>query len=118
MENINIAIIGADGVGKSSFIQQALRFLRPPSLNVTAIRLDIDAVPYLVTLVELDLEVFDVDPDQPIQWPKQIGGHMIPRMDGALILYDVMNKESIRDLSPTMGERSSSPLLLGSPFCS
>ena len=28
---------------------------------------------------------------------------MVPRMDGALILYDVTNRESIRDLSNTLG---------------
>jgi len=104
MEPINIAIIGADGVGKSSFVQGALRLPRPPSLNVTVLRQDIDGIPYLVTLVELDLELFDVDPDLPIQWPKQINGHMVPRMDAAAILYDVMNKETIRDTSPTVGE--------------
>jgi GTPase SAR1 family protein len=104
MESINIAVIGANGVGKSAFIQRALRLPRAPTTSLTRIRQDLDGTPYAVTLVELDLEVFDVDPEQPIQWPKQIGGHMVTHMDGALILYDVMNKESIRDLPPTMGE--------------
>ncbi|KAK3315050.1 ras guanine nucleotide exchange factor domain-containing protein [Apodospora peruviana] len=114
METINIAVIGADGVGKSAFIQGALRLPRPPNLNVTAIRQDIDGVPYLVTLVELDLENFvDVNSDLPIQWPKQIGGHMVPRMDGALILYDVMNRESIRELPPTMSSLANTSLPTG-----
>ena len=104
MDSINIAVIGADGVGKSAFIQRALRLPRAPSLNVTSLRQDVDGIPHLVTLVELDLEVFDVANDQPIQWPKQIGGHMVPRMDGALVLYDVMNKESIRDLPEPMSK--------------
>ena len=103
MEVINIAVIGAIGVGKSSFVQRVLRSPRPPNHNVTAFRQEIDGSPHLVTLVELDLEGFEVNPNQPIQWPKQIGGHMVPRMDGALILYDVTNRESIRDLSNTLG---------------
>ncbi|KAK0705297.1 ras guanine nucleotide exchange factor domain-containing protein [Lasiosphaeris hirsuta] len=108
METINIAVIGADGVGKSSFVQRVSP--RPPNHNVTTFRHDIDGTPHLVTLVELDLEVFEVDPNQPIQWPKQIGGHMVPRMDGALILYDVTNKESIRDLSSTLAALANSSL--------
>ncbi|KAK0612879.1 ras guanine nucleotide exchange factor domain-containing protein [Bombardia bombarda] len=110
MESINIAVIGADGVGKSSFVQQALKLPRQPSLNVTALRQDVDGVTYVVTLVELDLEVFDLDPEQPIQWPKQIGGHMVPRMDGALILYDVTNMESSRDIPTTMAALANSSL--------
>lgn len=106
MDPINIAIIGAEGVGKSSFVQRILRSPRPPNHNITTFRQELDGTVRLVTLVELDLEGFELDPNQPIQWPKQIGGHtsVVPRMDGALILYDVTNKESIRDLSTTLGE--------------
>jgi hypothetical protein len=64
----------------------------------------VDGVVRHVTLVELDLEGFEVDSSQPISWPKQIGGQLVPRMDGALILYDVTNKETVRDLPPTLGE--------------
>ncbi|KAK0740950.1 ras guanine nucleotide exchange factor domain-containing protein [Schizothecium vesticola] len=110
MENINIAVIGAIGVGKSSFVQRVLRSPRPPNHNVTAFRQEIDGALQIVTLVELDLEVFEVNPNQPIQWPKQIGGHMEPRMDGALMLYDVTNKESIRDLKSTLAALSLSGL--------
>jgi len=101
-EPINIAIIGANGVGKSSFVQRVLRSPLPPNHNITPFRLDLDGVGRIITLVELDLEGFEVDPGQPIQWPKQIGGSMLPRMDGALILYDVTNKESVRDLNSTL----------------
>lgn len=104
METVNIAVIGADGVGKSAFIQRALSLPRPPGLNITTVRLEVDGVLYLVTIVELDIESFDVNPDLPIQWPKIINGHTAPRMDGAMILYDVMNRESIRDLPQTMCE--------------
>ncbi len=102
METLNIAVIGADGVGKSAFVQRALRMPRPPNTNINGIRLDVEGVAYIVTLIELDLEHFDVDPSQKIRWPKQINGHMVPRIDGALMLYDVTDKESVRDLPPTL----------------
>ncbi|KAK1761387.1 ras guanine nucleotide exchange factor A [Echria macrotheca] len=110
MEPINIAIIGANGVGKSSFVHRVLRTPRPPNHNVTTFRQDMDGVARIVTLVELDLEGFEVDPSQPIQWPKQIDGHILPRMDGALILYDVTNKESVRDLHSTLSALANSSL--------
>ncbi|KAH8899626.1 ras GEF [Thozetella sp. PMI_491] len=119
MDSINIAVIGAEGVGKSAFIQRALRLPRPPTANLTQLRQDVDGIPHAVTLTELDLELFDVDPDQPVQWPKQANGHMAPRMDGAMILYDVMNKESIRELPPTMSalSKSSLPIVLVATKC-
>lgn len=104
MEPINIAIIGAVGVGKSAFIQQLRRSTRPSASNITTLRQDLDGAQYLVTLVELDLEGIELDPNQPVHWPKQIGGHMVPRMDGALILYHGLNQESMRELPPIMGE--------------
>jgi hypothetical protein len=63
----------------------------------------VDNITYAVTLLELDLEYFDMSPSQPIQWPKQINGHIIPRVDGALILYDITNRESIVELPQTLG---------------
>lgn len=111
MEAVNIAVIGANGVGKSSFVQRALRLPRPPTSNINAIRLDVESVPHVVALIELDLEYFDVNPNQKIRWPKQMNGHMVPRIDGALILYDVMNKDSIRDLPHTLCMPRPFPLL-------
>jgi hypothetical protein len=104
MEPINIAVIGAEGVGKSTFIQQLRHAPRPSTLNITTSRHTVDGTPYLVTLVELDLEGIELDPNQPVHWPKQIGGHMVPRMDGAMILYDAVKEDSMREVPPIMGE--------------
>lgn len=105
MENINLAIIGAEGVGKSTFIQHLRRAARPTASNITTLRQEVDGAHCLVTLVELDLEGIELDPNQPVQWPKQIGGHMVPRMDGAMILYDGLDEDSTREVPPIMGER-------------
>jgi GTPase SAR1 family protein len=103
MENLNIAIIGATGVGKSSFVQRVIGLARPPLSNASTLRMVLDNITYGVTLLELDLEYFDMSPSKPIQWPKQINGHIVPRVDGALILYDVTSKESIMELPTTLG---------------
>lgn len=104
MEPINIAVIGAEGVGKSTFIQHLRRATRPTARNIATLRQELDGTHYLVTLVELDLEGIELDPNHPVQWPRQIDGHMMPRMDGAMILYDGMNEKSTREVPPVMGE--------------
>src|SRR6478609_8194362 len=103
MESFNIAVIGSTGVGKSSFVQRVLGLSRPPISNASSVRMLVDNNSHAVTLLELDLEYFELNPTQPIQWPKQINGHIVPRVDAALILYDVMNQESIRELPQTLG---------------
>lgn len=113
METVNIAVIGADGVGKSAFVQRALRLPKPPSQSITGIHLNVEGRPFVVALIELDLEHFehvDVNPNQRINWPTNISGHIVPHIDGALMLYDVMNKDSIRDLPPTISALSVSGL--------
>jgi GTPase SAR1 family protein len=104
MENINIAVIGAAGVGKSTLIQRALGLRTLPNAVASSLKMSVDNVIYTVSLIELDLESFDFNPDRRVQWPKQINGQIVPRMDGALILYDVMNRESITDLPQTLRE--------------
>lgn len=104
MSDINIAVIGSSGVGKSTLIQRALGQRSLPTSIASSLRMSVDNVVYTVSLIELDLESFDINPDRRIQWPKQINGHIVPRMDGALLLYDVMNRESIQELPQTLSE--------------
>ncbi|KAI1418240.1 ras GEF [Hypoxylon sp. FL1857] len=119
MESINICVIGANGVGKSHFIQKAMSLPRIPGPNPTTARINIDNVPYAVTLFELDLEYFDVDPDRQIKWPKQMGGAILPSVNGVLLLYDVMNRESIIELPQTLNAlvNSSLPAVLVATKC-
>ncbi|OAA51491.1 Ras guanine nucleotide exchange factor [Metarhizium rileyi] len=119
METYNIAIIGADAVGKSTFVQRALDLPRPPVTNASSARQIVDSVTHIVTLVELELEHFELNSSQPMQWPKQINGHIVPRMDAALILYDVTTEESIRQLPQTVAALTNSglPAMLGACKC-
>ncbi|TVY31175.1 Ras guanine nucleotide exchange factor A [Lachnellula hyalina] len=119
MSDINIAIIGSAGVGKSTLIQRALGLRALPTSIASSLRMSVDNVVYTVSLIELDLESFDIVPDRHIEWPKQINGHIVPRMDGALLLYDVMNRDSISELPQTLKglANSSLPTILVSCKC-
>ncbi|CZT08758.1 related to aimless RasGEF (aleA) [Rhynchosporium graminicola] len=95
MADINIAVIGSAGVGKSTLIQRALGLRAAPTSIASSQRMTVDGVAYTVSMIELDLESFDIKAEKRIQWPKQMNGYIVPRMDGVLLLYDVMNRESI-----------------------
>lgn len=107
MDAVNIAVIGAKGVGKSAFIQRALSQTRPLPSNIMPVRLKAESgMTLFVTLIELDLEDFDDTPgDQPIRWPTHLAGHAValPRPHCALVLYDVTSMDSLRTLPQIMG---------------
>ncbi|KAH6722168.1 ras guanine nucleotide exchange factor domain-containing protein [Leptodontidium sp. MPI-SDFR-AT-0119] len=119
MEDINIAVIGSAGVGKSTLIQRAFGSRAAPTSIASSQRMSVDNVVYTVSLIELDLESFDIKTNTRIQWPKQINGHIVPRMDGVLLLYDVMNRESIVELPQVLDGlvHSSLPTILVSCKC-
>ncbi|CAG8971227.1 hypothetical protein HYALB_00001391 [Hymenoscyphus albidus] len=98
MATINIAVMGGGGVGKTTFTQNALGLRSLPTSITSSLRMSVDNIVYTVSLIELALESFDIAQDRRIEWPKQINGQMVPRMDGALLLYDVMNRDSIAAL--------------------
>ncbi|OAR02478.1 hypothetical protein LLEC1_07632, partial [Akanthomyces lecanii] len=103
MESYTIAVIGSAGAGKSTFIQRVLGLSRPPIANPASDRLVVDNVTQGICLFELDVENFDqTASSQTMQWPKQINGHMVPRPEAALLLYDVTNSESVRPLPQAM----------------
>ncbi|KAF4123620.1 RasGEF [Geosmithia morbida] len=111
MESFNVAVIGSTGVGKSTFIQNVLGLPRRPITNSSSVRMVVDTTTHMITLVELDLEHFELSaPSQPIQWPKQINGHIVPRVDAALILYDVMDEDTVHDLPQTLAALTNSGL--------
>lgn len=108
MATINISVMGSLGVGKSSFIQKALRLSKRPTLRKSSVGQDVEGVPTIVCLLEHDLgylETVDmITQGKQIQWPKQIDGQPVPRLDGALVLYDVTNSDSIRNLPTALSE--------------
>lgn len=110
MESYTIAVIGSAGAGKSTFIQKVLGLSRPPIGSSASVRLVVDNVTHGVSLFELDLENFDqTASSQTIQWPKQINGHIVPRPDAALVLYDVTNPASVRPLPQAMSTSQIAP---------
>ncbi len=95
MPEVSLAVLGAAGVGKSTFVQCALDLKQSANSPVSAKKMSLNGVVYLVRLLEVQLDAIDITADQHVRWPKTVGDQSIRRIDGALTLYDVMNEESI-----------------------
>lgn len=104
LPEVNIAIIGAEGVGKSTFIQKALELPDLPPSQSAERKIPIDGSVYLVRLLELPIDSIEINDDDTIDWPDTIEDKKMPRVDGALALYDVKDKSSIEDLPEMLGE--------------
>ncbi|KAI9844534.1 MAG: hypothetical protein M1837_005492 [Sclerophora amabilis] len=102
MPEINIVVLGASGVGKSTFVQRALGLRLNLSTRIATRKLSIDGAVYSLRLLEIDAEDLVLDKDQQILWPDEIEGIDFPQIDGALCLYDVLEQRSIKLVIPLL----------------
>lgn len=91
-------VLGEEGVGKSTFIQKAFDLRNFSDVNMTSKRMPLDGDVYTVRLVELGFGDIEIDDDKEISWPEIIDNMKMPAVHGALILWDVMNRESLVDV--------------------
>ncbi|KAK3080285.1 hypothetical protein LTS18_002646, partial [Coniosporium uncinatum] len=98
MHEINIAVLGATGVGKSYFIQRSFDVYNTPLLAVTSRKMSIDGSIYTVRLLEIPFEDLEVEEDNCISWPDTLDDMHMPQIDGVLTLYDVMDKDSLSEV--------------------
>lgn len=103
---VNIAIVGSVGVGKSSFIQQSLGLAAHPTSAVTSHRINIDSATFVVRMLECQLEDVIIDRDNRITWPTD---PCMPTVDAACTLYDVSNKDSYQDVPVVLSESQLQP---------
>lgn len=103
LPDINIAVLGAEGVGKSTFVQKALEFSGPPPSQASERVISIKGNDYLVRLLELPIDDVDIDEDT-IEWPETIENKIMPRIDGALTLYDVKDEGSLDSIPEMLSE--------------
>ncbi|KAI9826166.1 MAG: hypothetical protein M1819_007422 [Sarea resinae] len=118
MQEITIAVLGVAGVGKSTFIKEALNLRQLPSSPASVRKMSMDGIIYVVRLVELRLEGLEINGDERSGWSKYVLSPEGPCIDGALVLYDVTDPKSIspipEDLSESIAKfQSSASRVLG-----
>lgn len=110
LPEINIAVIGAEGVGKSTFVQNALELPCLPSQSSAERKFPVQGNTYLVRLLELPIQNIDINDDDTISWPDIIEDKIMPKVDGALALYDVKDKASVIELPEMLSELDNIPI--------
>jgi len=95
MQEINIAVIGARGTGRSTFIRRALGLPDTTASSNCSRKWTIDGVPYIVRFLEMSFHDVHVGERNGIKWPETIHDMATPRMDGAITIYDVTNQDSL-----------------------
>ena len=119
LPEINIAVTGGDGVGKSTLIQRALDLpFLAPSLAAER-KIPYEGTVYLIRLLEIPIDDVDIDDDDTISWPGTIADKMMPRIDGVLTLYDVKDRGSLEDVPETLAaiQKAAIPSVLVSCKC-
>ncbi|KAH0347006.1 ras GEF, partial [Aureobasidium melanogenum] len=113
---VNIAVVGATAVGKSSFIQHSLGLSLQPTAAVSSCRINLDSAAFQVRMLECQLQDVIIDKDNRITWPTD---PRMPTVDAACTLYDISNKDSFEDVPVVLNalEKSSIPSLLVSNKC-
>ncbi|EEQ87745.2 uncharacterized protein BDCG_02865 [Blastomyces dermatitidis ER-3] len=95
LPQVNLAIVGAQGVGKSTFVQRALDLKQPPISRSSVKKMSLDGTIYLVRLLEIASHKLSFDENGQIVWPKFIGEQELPIIDGVLVLFDSYDPRSV-----------------------
>jgi GTPase SAR1 family protein len=103
MQDINIAIIGARGAGKSVFIRRALNLPSDVTSTICTRKMTIDGGLYVVRFLEMSLNEIHIGERNTIKWPETMDDMATPRIDGAITVYDVTSQESLALVPEMLG---------------
>lgn len=95
LSDINLVVLGSEGVGKSTLVQKALD-LDATTASVGQRKLFVKGEDYFVRLFEIAIEDVEWDEEEhSVIWPETIEDKMMPRIDGAFVLYDIKQRGSL-----------------------
>lgn len=102
---INVAVLGAESVGKSTLVQRALDLPGLPPSQATQRKITSEGQEYLLRLLEVTNDDVDIDDDDDtVMWPETIDSKIMPKIDGALLLYSIKDKSSLEDVREMLSE--------------
>ena len=112
MQDINIAVLGARGTGKSVFIRRALNLPNTVTSAICTRKMTIDGGYFVVRFLEMTFNEIHIGDRNDIKWPETIDNLATPRIDGAVVLYDVTNHESLAKVPEMLSESRTFPCFL------
>lgn len=104
VRSLNLAIVGAPKVGKSTFIEIALDRPKPVTGPISIGKVSLEKILYRLQLVELSIDGVHFRGRRRLAWPAKLGQTHIPHIDGVVCLYDVTEEESIADIPEFLGK--------------
>lgn len=107
ISEVNVAVLGTFGVGKSTFVQCALDLKQSPSSPISSKKVSLEGVLIRIRLLEVQLSDVKISDTQRVEWPQRLGEEDTPRIDGALALYDVMDQGSTIRIPEVLSESDS-----------
>ncbi|KAI8934771.1 hypothetical protein NX059_008459 [Plenodomus lindquistii] len=119
MQDINIAIIGATGAGKSTFTRRALGLSDKTASSNCVRKWTIDGTAYMVRFLEMSIDDLHAGERNTVAWPATMHDIATPRMDGAVTIYDVTSQDSLAKVPQTLNILSKAhlPFILAACKC-
>ena len=103
VNEVIIAVLGADAVGKSTFVQHALDLKKAVTAPISSKKVSLEGSISVVRLVEVDIGEVGIE-DESLAWPESVGHNPFPAIDGVLVMYNVLDPSSIAPLPPLLSE--------------
>ena len=104
IQEANLAVVGASGSGKSTFIRCALDLRARTHELVSSKKVSLEGSISLLRLLKINVNDVELAPGHRSHWPERVGDVPTPRIDGVLVLYDVTDESSIDQIPDLVGE--------------
>lgn len=103
MSEVVICVLGADAVGKTTFVHRALDLKKAATSPISSKKVSLEGLISVVRLIELSVEDVEVK-NNKLLWPDTVGDESVPPVDGALVMYSVLDPSSVASLPPLLSE--------------
>lgn len=104
MQEVTLAVLGGAKAGKSTFVQCALDMKAPPVSSCTTKKVSLEGTVSVLRLYEFHLKNIKISEDCGIIWPRLADDEATPRIDGALVLFDVMAQNSLYEVAELLSK--------------
>lgn len=90
-------VLGSKGVGKGHFVRNVLDLRKPTGSPISSSKVSSAGIIYRIHLIELEIEDADLTGHR-VAWPKYLNGVVLPPINGAFVLYDVADQNSVANV--------------------
>lgn len=104
MQEVTLAVLGGAKVGKSTFVKCALDMKAPPVSYCTTKKVSLEGTVSVLRLYEFQLNNIKISEDCSIIWPRLAEDEVTHRVDGALVLFDVMDQTSLYEVTELLSK--------------